>query len=77
MDILTFDEFESLNSKPKEIRGHMFSLYDKTIIEDEDIVGWDTTMVIDGKPYNWFQRAFTSAYHTMVDTMKSIFKNLD
>ena len=77
MEILSIEEYESLTNTPKEIRGHLFSLYDKTIIEDDDIVGWDTTMVIDGKPYNWFQLAYTSAYYKMVDTMKNVFKNLE
>ena len=39
MDILNIEEYESLTNTPKEIRGHLFSLYDKTSIEDDDIVG--------------------------------------
>ena len=33
MDILSIEEYESLTNTPKEIRGHLFSLYDTTIIQ--------------------------------------------
>ena len=77
MDILTIDEYQSLTTKPKLIRGHYFSFYEETIMEDDDTIGWDCTMVIDGKTYTWFQQAYTSSYYKMYDVMKKVFENLD
>lgn len=80
MDILTIEEYKSLTDKPKFIRGHYFSLYKKHEYREKDLFGfsssyWNITMVIDGKPYNFFCYA-KPIYDTMCEQMQKVFENL-